>query len=147
MKRKLLAAAGCTTYFIIFLGLLLLQQKNISGEVEKGVAAAASLLLFLPCPLLLHIFLREESTKEENTRADMSGLTPLSPSLFQTRCIALGLSAREAEVARLICLGYRNRQIAEELFISEATVKKHASHIYEKLHVDGRKALREKIEK
>lgn len=52
------------------------------------------------------------------------------------------LSNREIEVAWLIYRGYSNIQIAEELYISETTVKKHASHIYEKLEVTGRKEFK-----
>ena len=43
------------------------------------------------------------------------------------------LSPREFEVYELICRGLTNRQIATYLFISEATVKVHAHHIFDKL--------------
>jgi DNA-binding CsgD family transcriptional regulator len=48
------------------------------------------------------------------------------------------LSAREAQVFRLLQLGRSNRAIASELFISVATVKVHVHHIYEKLGVRNR---------
>jgi ATP/maltotriose-dependent transcriptional regulator MalT len=48
------------------------------------------------------------------------------------------LSPREAEVFRLMRLGMSNREIANTLFISEATVKLHAHHIYDKLGVRTR---------
>ncbi|MCH5267198.1 MAG: hypothetical protein J1E62_02540 [Lachnospiraceae bacterium] len=48
-------------------------------------------------------------------------------------------SAREQEVGWLIYKGYTNRQISQELYIAETTVKKHAGHIYEKAGVSGRK--------
>ena len=51
-------------------------------------------------------------------------------------------SAREQEVGWLIYKGYTNRQIAQELYIAETTVKKHAGHIYEKAGVSGRKEFR-----
>lgn len=41
--------------------------------------------------------------------------------------------------------GYTNRQIAEELVIAETTVKKHTSHICEKLELSGRKELKDKL--
>ena len=56
-----------------------------------------------------------------------------------------GLSQRESEIAWMLYKGYTNRQIAEELFIAESTVKKHATHIYEKLQVAGRKEFKKKI--
>ena len=51
---------------------------------------------------------------------------------------ALGLTAREREVLALVALGRTNRQIAEELFISENTAGVHVSNILGKLGVTGR---------
>jgi DNA-binding NarL/FixJ family response regulator len=48
------------------------------------------------------------------------------------------LTARETEVLRLIADGKENAQIAEELFISVQTVKKHVSNILAKLEVENR---------
>lgn len=45
------------------------------------------------------------------------------------------LSPREREVMRLVIAGYRNKQIAFELGISEKTVKVHRAHIMEKAGV------------
>ena len=48
------------------------------------------------------------------------------------------LTSREVEVLKLIKTGYSNQAIAEELFISIPTVKRHISNIYSKLGVDSR---------
>ena len=50
------------------------------------------------------------------------------------------LSGRELEVLGLIARGSTNREAAEKLFISEATVKTHLLHIYAKLGVKDRAA-------
>lgn len=52
-----------------------------------------------------------------------------------------GLTAREQEVVRLICAGRTNRDIAEALAISLATVKTHVIHIFEKLGVENRASV------
>lgn len=48
------------------------------------------------------------------------------------------LTAREVEVLRLVAQGLDNREIAEKLVISEATVRTHVSHILSKLHLASR---------
>ncbi len=48
------------------------------------------------------------------------------------------LSEREAQVLRLLAGGKTNRAIASELFISEKTVARHVSNIYDKLAVSSR---------
>jgi DNA-binding CsgD family transcriptional regulator len=48
------------------------------------------------------------------------------------------LSAREAQVLRLLAAGKTNRAIANELFISERTVARHVSNIFDKLGVSSR---------
>ncbi|MGA3565629.1 response regulator [Melissospora conviva] len=50
------------------------------------------------------------------------------------------LSGREREVLTLVARGMSNREIAAKLFISEATVKTHLTHIYSSLGVKDRAA-------
>jgi DNA-binding NarL/FixJ family response regulator len=50
------------------------------------------------------------------------------------------LSAREREVLALVANGARNRQIADELSISEFTVKRHMQNILQKLNLRSRTA-------
>jgi DNA-binding CsgD family transcriptional regulator len=49
-----------------------------------------------------------------------------------------GLTRREAEVLKLVSLGYTNREIASELFIAEVTAKVHVRNIIRKLGVRSR---------
>jgi DNA-binding NarL/FixJ family response regulator len=51
-----------------------------------------------------------------------------------------GLTAREAEVLRLVASGKSNTQIAAELVLSEKTVARHLSNIFTKLDVGSRTA-------
>jgi DNA-binding NarL/FixJ family response regulator len=79
-------------------------------------------------------------------RAAYNGESVLAPSvasrlMSQMRAPASdALSARELEVLTLIAQGETNRGAAARLFISEATVKTHLLHIYEKLDVNDRAA-------
>lgn len=56
----------------------------------------------------------------------------------------LGLTNREAELAVWIERGLTNGEIAAELNISETTVKKHISNIFEKLDIRKREQIKEK---
>ncbi|NLZ99112.1 MAG: response regulator transcription factor [Micrococcus sp.] len=52
----------------------------------------------------------------------------------------LSLSTREVELLAQLATGATNKQLAKSLFISEATVKTHLVHIYQKLGVTNRTA-------
>jgi DNA-binding NarL/FixJ family response regulator len=56
-------------------------------------------------------------------------------------------SEREAEIAKMLSMGFNNRQIASSLFISEGTVKNYISNIYSKLGISDRTAAAIEIKK
>ena len=51
------------------------------------------------------------------------------------------LSQREREIIVLIAQGYKNKEIAEKMFITEQTVKNHLHNIFDKLGVSDRLEL------
>jgi DNA-binding NarL/FixJ family response regulator len=53
----------------------------------------------------------------------------------------VALAKRENEIVSHICQGYRNKEIARKLNISEQTVKSHCNRIYKKLGVTDRLQL------
>ena len=48
------------------------------------------------------------------------------------------ISKREHEIVQLLCKGYSNKQISQQLFITETTVKTHISNILAKLNLHDR---------
>ncbi|WP_329621073.1 response regulator transcription factor [Streptomyces sp. NBC_01255] len=96
-------------------------------------------------------YLLKDAPREElfaAVRSAAEGRTVLSPAVatrlvtaVRTPAVAdTTLSARESEILGLVAKGTANRAIAAELFISEATVKTHLTHIYGKLGVKDRAA-------
>ncbi|MFD1827956.1 MULTISPECIES: response regulator [Mumia] len=71
-----------------------------------------------------------------------SVLSPAVATRVVSRVLARSqeLSGRETEVLALVARGRSNREIAKLLFVSEATVKTHLGHVYEKLGVKDRAA-------
>lgn len=51
------------------------------------------------------------------------------------------LTPREQEVLRLISVGSTNREIAQQLYISEGTVKTHVTHLLNRLNLRNRSQL------
>jgi DNA-binding NarL/FixJ family response regulator len=51
------------------------------------------------------------------------------------------LSARELEIVQYVAQGYKNKEMAEKMFISEQTVKNHLHNIFDKLGVSDRLEL------
>ena len=79
-------------------------------------------------------------------RAAARGETVLAPSVASTLVRQVrkpappALSAREAEVLRLVARGLTNADIGRQLYISEATVKTHLLRVFAKLDVADRTA-------
>lgn len=72
----------------------------------------------------------------------------LPEKLYAYNCAVL--TDREREVLALVCRGYKNKIIADELFVTETTVRHHLTSIFEKMKVSSRlelvvHAFREKL--
>ncbi len=65
-------------------------------------------------------------------------LTRLNSTTIPSARYPDGLAQREVEVLRLGALGKSNREIGEELVISEGTARRHVSNIYQKIGVNNR---------
>jgi ATP/maltotriose-dependent transcriptional regulator MalT len=119
------------------------------AEVERAAfkAGAPDLLVaaYRSAPELLVALLRVTENKERllrlMRRAQDGDLLAASGENVELDDLANRLSPREHEVFVLVAQGLSNKQIAELLYISEATVKVHVHHIYDKLGVRSRTAL------
>jgi DNA-binding NarL/FixJ family response regulator len=60
------------------------------------------------------------------------------PQIFRDPAEADGLSERELEVLLLVVRGMSNQQIADSLYLSVATVKRHVANVYQKIGVSSR---------
>lgn len=86
-----------------------------------------------------------------------NGGSPMSPGIarkvlaaFQNRDVPgkpdyMNLSEREIEIVNLLAKGYRYKEIADLMCISQATVRTHIYNIYQKLHVQSRTDALNKI--
>jgi len=116
---------------------LVLTTYDSDREVVPALAAGATGYLLKDAP-------RQELLRA--IRATARGEAVLAPSVAIHLVSQLrtpsheSLSDRELEVLRLIAQGETNRGAATRLFISEATIKTHLLHIYEKLGVGDRAA-------
>ena len=75
------------------------------------------------------------------TEAQKEGELPSNwntPEFIQPILVQAGFSKRECHVALKIIQGASNKEIAEQLYISEATVKKHIQNIYKRCDVSER---------
>ncbi len=90
-------------------------------------------------------YLLKDSPPDDLVRgviAAAAGETVLAPqvaaALVRRVSGAPVLTAREIDILNLLAAGQTNRELARELFISEATVKSHLTNIYGKLGVESR---------
>jgi DNA-binding NarL/FixJ family response regulator len=109
--------------------------KDVTGEAllaaVRDVAAGRTVLDSAVQQRLIQLVVTEPAAA---VRAPASAMdTPAAE--------AAGLTPREADVVRLVAQGLNNRQVAKEMFVSEATVKTHLNHILAKLAMQDRAAL------
>jgi LuxR family transcriptional regulator, maltose regulon positive regulatory protein len=97
--------------------------KRLMGTRRRGQAAAAS------------------GVATEHLNRIVQAFAPTGPTAAaapEVSGLVEPLTARELEVLSLIAAGLRNREIAEQLVVTPETVKKHTSHIFDKLGAANR---------
>ena len=117
--------------------LLLLLRVSQYSIFTKGLSdwyIGIFALLFLGFGVMIsRIYFTE---KKEASSATKDQAAP--PEINQAKIKELGISNREYEVLELIEKGHSNQEIAQQLFISESTVKTHVSNLLSKLNAKRR---------
>jgi DNA-binding NarL/FixJ family response regulator len=137
--------------------ILMLTVSDEEADLYEAIKAGASGYL------LKEISIEEVADAVRAAEAGQSLISPSMASKLLTEFASMvkrddqkealpapRLTARELEVLKLVAKGMNNRDIANELFISENTVKNHVRNILEKLHLHSRMeavvyAVREKL--
>jgi two-component system, NarL family, response regulator LiaR len=108
----------------------------IEHSVELYGALVAILFATFGIWLGLRLTRRREKIVVREVLAPASGrdaepTSPFAPNIAQQQ--SLGITDRELEILTLIARGLSNREIANQLFVSENTIKTHCSRAFDKL--------------
>jgi len=115
---------------------LILTTYDTQADIVAAVEAGSLGYLLKDAP---------EQVLHDAVVATAAGRRTLSPEVADALAERLSrpaeaLSLREIDILRALETGAGNRELAKQLFISEATVKTHLVHIYQKLGVENRTA-------
>lgn len=126
--------------------LLLFSDSSQTGSYSRGIYQAALCFRPLFYGYCIYILLHVEEVPEKELMRDRNPTkkdADISAEDEYERLRGLGLTKREAEIAQYLIHGQSNNEIAQMLTISEATVKKHISNIFQKLDIGRREQMTE----
>ncbi len=115
---------------------LILTTYDSDADIMRAVEAGAAGYLLKDAPPQRLVEAVHAAARGETVLAD----TVAQRLMHRMRSPAPEPSAREIEVLRHVARGLSNRETARALFVSEATVKSHLVHVFDKLNVDNRTA-------
>jgi len=153
---QLASCALFASYIQTFILLFILLSTEVRPEhLLKEIALSCRPVLYGICLWgIFSIEPKEKTDEDDIPEKNTAGPTETKEPERRVRMTAsetyeayrlLGLTNREAELAILIEQGLSNGEIAAELNISETTVKKHISNIFEKLEINKREQIKEKL--
>ena len=141
---KLAALLLCATFGNIMIWLI---EQLIRGDFEFlsfSYIITELFLLFLYGLLQDHDIINDLGIDPrvfelmENDYINVDKLVEMNPVLNE-------LTSREMEVLIPLLEDKKRKEIADELSVTEHTIKKHTAHIFSKLEVSSRKELHEKL--
>ena len=131
LSQSALIWGGFITVIKLLLLTYLVEQAD-QAFLVKIFVSFRPLLLGVLIKIVCIPFEKHGTKEEEEVSTNAASPSPASELL----------SRREKEVAILAARGYTNTQIADELYISVATVKRHLATIFEKLKINSRRELK-----
>lgn len=132
--RKAIEAGFIQAFLLLFVGL---QNSEGRETLLSDIAMSFRPLLYGFCMQILF------SEKGEDAQEPKTGARNIETANLDLpeKLKSYKLTKRELEIAGLIAEGKSNGEIAETLYISETTVKKHVSNIFEKMGIGRREEL------
>jgi DNA-binding NarL/FixJ family response regulator len=122
MKKTILVFAA------LILALLVLFQLStysvVSGNLNIEIIIVVIALVFF----FIGMYLNKKRSQQPS----------VSTEINQKNLQNLDLSKREYDVLQAIALGFSNKEIADQLFVSESTIKTHVSSVLTKLNAKRR---------
>lgn len=125
----------------VFLGVVLtsiLSALAVRSYIGENLAMAALVPLAAFC--LVPFISRRHRASLEKISADQAVETALETVILDEYADSL-LTPKERDIYRYMCLGYKNREIADRAGITGNTLKGHARNIYKKFGVGNKKEL------
>ena len=123
MKRTILLFASLIVALLVLFQLGKYSLVMNSGSAEWLMAVVALLLFGIG------VVINRRTQKKETLNSGAADSDQLQN---------LGISNREYEVLLLIAKGYSNKEIADQLFVTESTIKTHVSNLLVKLDAKRR---------
>ncbi len=138
----ILAANTSSILFGDFIGIQLLNANENTNFIIALLSASSILLAIIVIPWLIKSIEQKTALVMKN-ECEVEGHFKMSPFqvLMQYLLPNQKLTQREEEVVKLTLQGMTNKDIAQELFISEHTVKTHLKNIFGKYGVTRKKEL------
>ena len=134
-RRRLWVRRVLAVFGAVWVGLIAMSFLMFTDELGSRLFNLLSAVVYIVLNALPLVFLGQ-------FLRHAYGLPPAAsvPSARQADNLLdeAGVSGREREINQLVCRGYSNQQIADELYIFLATVKDHNHNIFRKLGVTSR---------
>ncbi|MBC7848094.1 MAG: response regulator transcription factor [Chitinophagaceae bacterium] len=139
MKQVVVGFGLLIVAVLILFQLARFSHFDTSNNIEWWIAAASILFFIIGVYISRKMFRKEVITEKEIIiEREVIVERPVPTSIDERQLLKTGISKRELEILQLINDGLSNQQIAERLFVSENTIKKHVSSIFLKLDVERR---------